>query len=117
MERDNIFICASSCSIWYMALQQVHSEMLATAGLRMEHLICPVFVSEKTPEGMSAMPGMAAVPLGAVVSHLQRIDDAGIKSVIIFGIPRSRDAQGSAAGDSNGVVQRAVLEIKSAFGR
>ena len=117
MERDNIFICASSCSIWYMALQQVHSEMLATAGLRMEHLICPVFVSEKTPEGMSAMPGMAAVPLGAVASHLQRIDDAGIKSVIIFGIPRSRDAQGSAAGDSNGVVQRAVLEIKSAFGR
>jgi porphobilinogen synthase len=88
------------------------------AGLRREHLICPVFVSDdKAPENLSAMPGMAAVSPANVASRVQQIMDAGIKAVIIFGIPGSRDSQGSAAADDSGVVQKATREIRSAFGR
>lgn len=116
MERDNIFI---GRRLIKLALQQArYSEYLTMAGLRREHLVCPVFVSEKALlEGITAMPGMVAVTCGGVAPHLQKIVDAGIKSVIIFGIPGSRDARGSAAADDkNGVVQKAVREIKSAFG-
>jgi porphobilinogen synthase len=96
----------------------LHSEILALAGLRKEHLICPVFVSDgKAAESIGAMPGMAAVSPANVMSRVQQIADAGIKAVIIFGIPGSRDSSGSAAADDSGVVQKATREIKSAFGR
>ncbi len=107
--------------------QQVHNayaDMLSVAGLRRDHLICPVFVSEERPQQgqggtiVAAMPGVTVAPSfkGAVLS-VQKIFDAGIRAIIIFGIPKSRDGDGSAAADRNGVVQGATREIKSAFGR
>jgi porphobilinogen synthase len=93
-----------------------HGGILAEAGLRKEHLICPVFVSDGKAEP-SAMPGMVAVAAGDVSLAVQRVADAGVPSIILFGIPRSRDGAGTAAADPKGVVQRAAREIKSAFGR
>ena len=91
-------------------------EVLAKAGLQREHLICPVFVSEKKA-GLGAMQGMAAAPLGDISSVVQNIVDAGVPSIILFGIPERRDSAGRAAADADGVVQRAARDIKSAFGR
>ena len=98
-------------------MQRLHSEILALAGLHREHLICPVFVSDNAPQSISAIPGMAAVSPAGVAPRVQQVADAGIRSVIIFGIPGSRDSKGSAAADGRGVVQNATREIKSAFGR
>jgi porphobilinogen synthase len=100
---------------------QTHAypDMLAMAGLRREHLICPLFVSERRLEDktISSMPGMSIYHLQEVVSSVQRIYEKGISSIIVFGIPRIRDGNGLVAADRNGIVQRAVREIKSAFGR
>ncbi len=93
------------------------ADVLSLAGLKLEHLVCPLFVSEKEQGGISAMPGMSVAPAGDVVRHVQAIADAGVPSVIVFGIPKSRDGDGSAASMQNGIVQRAVKETKSAFGR
>jgi porphobilinogen synthase len=96
--------------------------MLSLAGLKREHLICPVFVSERQEDeegssAIAAMPGMSISHSKDAVAGVQKISDAGIRSIIVFGIPKSRDGNGSAAADRNGVVQRATREIKSAFGR
>jgi porphobilinogen synthase len=44
------------------------------------------------------------------------IADSGISSIIVFGIPKSRDPIGSSAFDRRGIVQDAIREIKSSFG-
>ncbi len=63
------------------------------------------------------MPGMSVTPVDRVERHVQSILDTGISSLIVFGIPKIRDHQGSQAFDENGVVQKAIRAIKSGFGR
>jgi porphobilinogen synthase len=93
-----------------------YGEILAEAGLGKENLICPVFVSDRA-EALGGMQGVPAICCADVAKGIQPIADAGVPSIILFGIPGTRDATGSPAADKNGVVQRAVKEIKSAFGR
>lgn len=97
-----------------------YADMLLQTGLRRDHLICPVFVSESQEEdngAIGAMPGIFKIPSKHAVAGVQKIADAGIHAIIIFGIPKRRDGDGSVAADRNGVVQRTTKEIKSAFGR
>lgn len=94
-----------------------YQDALSAAGLQKEHLVCPVFVSERQQASAKAMPGVPLTHVGETVARVQEIADAGMSSVIIFGIPKSRDAKGSGAFGRNGVVQNAAREIKSAFGR
>nr|AFK24854.1 putative delta-aminolevulinic acid dehydratase [uncultured archaeon] len=95
--------------------EERYREIFAAAGLRKSHLIFPVFVSDR-PGKIGSMPGMSVTPVEKVARHTRSIVDSGISSLIVFGIPKSRDQQGSAAADRRGVVQRAVREIKSGFG-
>lgn len=94
-----------------------YQDALSAAGLLREHLICPVFVSDRNQQSGGAMQGMPLTRASKTVERVQQVSDAGIPSVILFGIPKSRDAKGSGAFGKNGVVQRAVMEIKSAFGK
>ena len=99
-------------------MQQAYNEyreVFSAVGLRKEHLIFPVFATENAAGGIESMPGMAVTPVDKIAERVQSIVDSGISSVIVFGIPKSRDQQGSQARDRNGVVQRAVRAIKSGF--
>ena len=98
------------------ALAQYH-DTLSGVGLEKEHLICPVFVSERHQESAKAMPGIPLTPSKKTGARVQEIVDAGISSVIIFGIPKTRDGKGSHAFGRDSVVQNAVRQIKSAFRR
>ncbi|WP_148681431.1 porphobilinogen synthase [Candidatus Nitrososphaera gargensis] len=95
--------------------EQRYREIFAAAGLRRSHLIFPVFVSDR-PGMIESMPGMTVTPIEKITQHVQTIVDSGILSLIVFGIPKSRDRIGSSAFDRKGVVQRAVRAIKSSFG-
>jgi porphobilinogen synthase len=55
-------------------------------------------------------------PIRRISQYVQSIADSGISSIIIFGIPKSRDPIGSSAFDRKGIVQNAIREIKSSFG-
>lgn len=94
-----------------------YQDALSAAGLLREHLVCPVFVSDRNQQSVGAMPGVPLTRASKAAERVQEVSDAGIPSVILFGIPKSRDAKGSGALSENGVVQRAVREIKSAFGK
>lgn len=93
-----------------------YGETLAEAGLSRENLICPVFVSDRAKQ-LDGMRGMSTISCASASKDIQPIVDAGVPSIILFGIPKTRDASSSSAVDKNGVVPRAVKEIKSAFGR
>lgn len=94
---------------------EVYRKAFAAVGLRKSHLTFPVFVSDK-PGTIGSMPGMSVTQVEKAAQHVQSIVDSGLSSVIIFGIPKSRDERGSAAFDKKGIVQRAVQAIRSAFG-
>lgn len=58
------------------------------------------------------MPGVQQHPLGEIAEAAARAHEAGVPAVIIFGIPKSKDAQASGAWAEDGVVQKAVRAIK-----
>jgi porphobilinogen synthase len=95
--------------------EERYREIFAAAGLRKSHLVFPVFVSDR-PGKIESMPGMTVTPVEKITQHVQTIVDGGIPSLIVFGIPKSRDKSGTSAFDKKGVVQRAVRAIKSSFG-
>ena len=90
--------------------------MFAAVGLHKSHLVFPVLVSD-SPATIQSMPGVAVIPIQKVVQHVQSIAaNSNITSMIVFGIPKSRDHVGTSAFGKEGIIQEAVRQIKSAFG-
>ena len=58
------------------------------------------------------MPGQYQVSVDRLPSLCNRLIELNIKSVILFGVPDKKDDDGKVAQDDNGIVQRAVKEIK-----
>jgi porphobilinogen synthase len=63
-------------------------------------------------EPVTAMPGVAQMSVDNLRRAARETHVAGVPAVILFGIPQTKDAQGSEAWDDNGPVQRAIREIK-----
>ncbi|QLH76475.1 porphobilinogen synthase [Halosimplex rubrum] len=76
-------------------------------------LIAPVFVDATTDERVpiESMPGHERVPVDQAVERVREVRETGVEAVMIFGIPESKDAEGSRAWADDGVVQRAVRAI------
>jgi porphobilinogen synthase len=89
-------------------------DYLRRCGLRKEHLVSPIFVSD-IKSSIDSMPGISVVPLSEIENWAELIIDKGIRSVILFGVPMRRSENGSAALDNEGVVQRATRKIKAQF--
>lgn len=78
-------------------------------------LIAPLFVDEliSAPRPIDAMPGQFRYPVSAVAGVALNLWKLGIRSVLLFGIPKEKDAIGSSAYDPQGIVQQAVRRIKA----
>jgi porphobilinogen synthase len=79
-----------------------------------QSLIYPVFVREgrDVMEPITSMPGQFRWSVDLLPGLAEEIKDAGVGAIVLFGIPEEKDAQGTGAYDSDGVVQRAVRELK-----
>ena len=77
--------------------------------------IYPLFVSETatSPEPIESMPGISRFPIGGIAREASRVFELGIPGVILFGTPAKKDASGSESLKKDGVIQRAIKEIKS----
>ena len=89
--------------------------LVSETDLRPDDLIAPIFVDATTDERVSieSMPGHERVPLDESVDRVREITETGVRAVIVFGIPESKDATGTRAWAEDGVVQRAVRRIKA----
>ena len=63
---------------------------------------------------IASMPGMERLSISEAVAEVTEIAAAGIRAVLLFGIPASKDEVGSEAYDEEGVVQMAVRALKEA---
>ena len=59
------------------------------------------------------MPGVFRVSVDQLKKEARECRDAGINSVILFGLPEKKDPMGSGAHDKNGIVQRGIRELKN----
>jgi porphobilinogen synthase len=79
-----------------------------------ERLIYPLFVVEGEGQRrpVSSMPGVFQLSVDEAVREASGVKADGIGGVILFGLPSSKDASGSAASDPDAPVQSAVRAIK-----
>jgi porphobilinogen synthase len=73
-------------------------------------------VSERIaePQPVASMPGVTQFPVAALHAQAKELAALGIPAVLLFGIPARKDARGSGSYARDGVVQRAVRELKDA---
>jgi porphobilinogen synthase len=92
--------------------------MMQKANLQASDLICPIFVDEnlKSAVPIESMPGYCRVPVNKVVDEAKPILAQGVKAILLFGLPKTKDEEGSQAYAPNGGVQKAVVSLKKAFG-
>lgn len=92
-------------------------EMLRESRVDVSSLMAPVFVrdGERVVEPVEAMPGVNRYSVDAVSDHVGRLVEEGVRSVLLFGIPDSKDESGSEAYARDAVVPRAIRELKSHF--
>lgn len=79
-----------------------------------DELVYPVFIieGENIKNPVDSMPGIYQYSIDRFDEELERIEKAGIKSILLFGIPEHKDECGSGAYDENGITQRAIRHIK-----
>ena len=82
--------------------------------VRVDELIYPLFVmeGENLAEPVESMPGICQYSLDRMNEELDRVKEAGIPAILIFGIPAHKDEVGSGAYDEHGIVQEAIRRIK-----
>lgn len=92
--------------------------LVSETNLTPDHLIAPLFVKESLlePEPIPSMPGICQHSLKSIRKEAEDLLSAGVRAVILFGIPEIKDPVGSEASSRNGIVQRAVAEVTDALG-
>ena len=80
-------------------------------------LIYPLFVKEGTgiEEEIPSMEGQFRYSVDRLPFELERLQNAGVNSIMLFGIPDHKDEVGSGAYDPNGIVQKALREANKQF--
>lgn len=83
--------------------------------VRIDELVYPVFVMEGQGlcQPVDSMPGICQYSIDRLPEELDRVTEAGILAVLLFGIPKHKDEVGSGAYDDQGIVQQAIRTIKS----
>jgi len=89
-------------------------ELVREVRLSPSDYILPLFVSEKisAPVPVASMPGVSQLPLNALVDFAKTAFNDGVRSVILFGIPQTKDDRASGAWNPDGVVQKSVRALK-----
>lgn len=100
-----------------------HRNLRKTAGIRklvrdvyisVDDLVYPIFLEEGTGirTEISSMPGQYRLSLDMLDAELDTLNELGVNSVLLFGIPLEKDCVGKEAYNDTGIVQEGVRQIK-----
>jgi porphobilinogen synthase len=89
-------------------------EIFQETRLNSSEWIYPIFVKEAgtDKEPISSMPGQFRHTLESLKSLADEIAEAGVKSVLIFGLPATKDDSATSSRNENGIVQQAIRQLK-----
>ncbi|HEU4759967.1 MAG TPA: porphobilinogen synthase [Dehalococcoidia bacterium] len=81
-----------------------------------QDFVYPLFVAhgQGLRREIESMPGQYHLSLDQLAGEAEALRSLGIPAVLLFGLPASKDDEGSEAYDRDGIVQRAVCELKRA---
>jgi len=93
-------------------------EMVAETALSVKDLVAPLFVREGTedPVPIPSLPGVSQHSTGSLLKEARRLADLGVPALVLFGVPATKDPQGSQAWAPDGVVQVALASLRLELG-
>ena len=95
--------------------KEILRNMVRETKVSLDDLIMPLFVcpgvNVKNP--IKSMPGNSQLSVDLIVEECKMLVAKGIKSVLLFGIPESKDEHGDVACNADGIVQKAIRAIKA----
>ncbi|MBQ3438114.1 MAG: porphobilinogen synthase [Fusobacterium sp.] len=92
-------------------------EMVKNIDLDINSLIYPIFVSdgENIKSEISSMPNQYRYSLDRLNEELEELLNLNIRNILLFGIPEHKDEIGSQGYAEDGIVQRAIKQIKKDY--
>jgi porphobilinogen synthase len=89
--------------------------LLREVTLSKNDLVAPLFVDENldSPRPIDSMPGQFRYPVNGIAAAVSGLWNKGVRAVLLFGIPKTKDKEARSAYDPDGVVQLAVRRIKA----
>ena len=90
--------------------------MFRETSVDISDFIYPLYIKESTengnPEEISTMPGQYRYSVDDAVDFAGLLEDDGLTSVILFGIPDYKDEKASSAYDKHGIIQQTIKALK-----
>ena len=85
--------------------------------LKVDDLIYPIFIEEGKgiKKEIESMPGIFRFSLDILPEELDAVKELGIRAVILFGIPDSKDEIGSETWNDQGIIQKSIRFIKKHY--
>src|SRR5207253_4010354 len=92
--------------------------LVAETTLGTGDLVAPLFVKEgiTEPQEVASMPGHVQHTVESLRKEVVEIGGLGIPAVVLFGIPLEKDAVGTQADREDGIIQRALRELRAEVG-
>lgn len=91
--------------------------LVRETSVEISDLVYPIFVEEgeNIAELIPSMPNIKRYSIDRIDEELDRVAESGVKSLLIFGIPKHKDECGSEAYNDNGITQQAIRHIKEKY--
>ena len=92
--------------------------LTAETSLTVDDVVAPLFVREDLaePRPVASLPGVFQHSRESLVKEVRELAELGVPAVILFGVPASRDPEGSQAWDHDGIVQVALRDLRDEVG-
>jgi len=92
--------------------------LVAETRLSVDDLVAPLFVREgiEAPQPIASLPGVVQHTRESLRKEAARLVDLGVPAMMLFGVPASKDPEGSGAWDPDGIVQLALRDLRDEVG-
>ena len=91
-------------------------DLVAETTISKDDFIYPLFIKEgeSIKKEISSMPGVFQMSIDVAIKECEELKKLGLNSIILFGIPNTKDSIGSDALCEHGIIASAIKEIKKA---
>jgi porphobilinogen synthase len=93
-------------------------ELVAEHRVHVSDLVAPLFVREgiDEPAPIVSLPGVVQHTRSSLRHEVRALAELGVRAVILFGVPASKDSTGSGAYDPDGIVQQSLRDLREDVG-